>query len=152
MFTAAIAAGCAWYVIDTYATSSRAKNVILILPIGVIGVVLASGLLFRKAVGFLRGSQTSPAAGCVQHRKPKLTPETLQTVAVTALFALYCISVDVVGFDAATFIFVLVSLFALGERSKVMLVVYPASFTLVALKMVALTSYDIPVFLEVMGR
>lgn len=152
LFTAGLVAIFAWYVFDAYSASSRAKNIILIMPIGIIAGLLACGLLAAKAIELARAGSAPIDADRTRAGKSAWSKEALQTLAVTILFALYCIFVDVSGFDVATFVFVGLSLLVLEERNKAVLLLYPAIFTIVALKMVAITSYDIPVVFEVMGR
>lgn len=151
-FTFGLAAVCTWYVYDAYSASSRAKNIILILPVGILSALLACNIIVMKVMKMARARKEQPAAVSPGLKDRTSSKKAWQTLAITVLFALYCVLVDLSGFDVATFIFVLLSLFILQEKSKATLLLYPIIFTFIALKMVAITSYGLPVTFEVMGR
>lgn len=118
------------YLLDTIQASAATDNLILILP----AALVALGLCAFLVIGILRRTQApgdqSPLGG---------------TPALMGLFALYIITLPVVGFDVGSAVFVAAALLVDGERRPVNLILVPVVFAvLVTLAFRALVPYPIP--------
>lgn len=149
---------CVWYVSSTFAASSDMRNIILILPVGVVTAVLLALLALRAVWRIVMALRITPATASRADPRPEAGPQEggmrvfVFQSGIFILFAAFCLSMDIVGFDVATYAFVLAGLLLLGERRLLPLVLFPPVFTVVVIQMMALTSFGLPVFFTVLGR
>lgn len=137
-FIGATAAFLVWYFLDAYGASTRAENLMLIAPATAIGLALC---LFLAAAEFLTPEGAEPRAPL-----PAIDP---RVPGFMALLAAYVVALaHDVGFDVASFVFLVAALALLGERRFGLLFVFPAIFTvLVVLGMQELLSVPVPTLL-----
>jgi len=145
-FVAFILAFLVWYLWTATAASPTFSNLILIAPVGALAGVLAmyagAAELFghtavMKGVNF--------AAGTERHQTPsRFRVGSLVTIGLLmVLFGAFVAAIPYAGFDAATFVFVLATLWLLGERR----IVFSLSLSLgiaAALSVAALTLLTFP--------
>lgn len=113
----ALAGFALWYLQDAIRVSSAVQNLLLILPLSI--VVLALVLLelaLRLKKGTLLTRQEDE--GEPLHR----------TLPVVGLFAAYVISLETLGFDVATVLFIAAFLVLKGERKWLLLGGYSLTF------------------------
>ncbi len=111
-----------WYSWDTYHASSAVENLILIAPISFIALVLCVMEFTRQVVSELEVSQ-----GEVSHSKDD---DLKSVLPVIGLFSLYVLSLETLGFDIATTLFVGLFLWIQKERRLVWLIGYSVAFGL----------------------
>ncbi|MFQ3787170.1 tripartite tricarboxylate transporter TctB family protein [Halomonas sp. A29] len=113
----ALAGFTLWYLLDAIRVSSAVQNLLLILPLSI--VVLAIVLL-EVALRLKRGTLFT---------RPADDSEPLhRTLPVVGLFAAYVISLEILGFDVATVLFVALYLVMKGERNWLLLGGYSLAF------------------------
>lgn len=117
----------AWYVYDAWSASSRIENLILIAPVAVVIAICLATQVAGLALG-------SVAAALETKTRPPLDRSVLWLMAA---FVAYVVSLMFVGFDVATFFFVLVSCWMLGERRPLVLVIYAAAVSVVCVVLFA---------------
>jgi len=119
-----------WYFWDAYTASSRIQNLIFIAPLVATMLVLFAIELFTTLF--------RPSAS-VEEDDPVVAASTARPIAapaaVMAMLVLYAATLDRVGFDLATFLFVAGSLLAQGERRPLVVLVFPAVFALLVVWM-----------------
>src|SRR5258708_2079621 len=120
-FVTAIVAWCLWFFRDTWLAQADVENLILIAPASI-----AAGLLYLFV-----------AAGCfriVGHtddfeaRRPLGSGAGVKIAGTMALLAALVIAGPLVGFDVASFVYILATLLLLGERRIIVLLLVPALF------------------------
>jgi hypothetical protein len=122
-FATAIAGWCAWYCWDAWSATADVENLILILPATILVLVLYATIV-RACVRARRSSDAGP----VLSRKP-LDPTIARKIAGTmAMLAALAILGPLVGFDVATYVYILAMLLLLGERRLPVLVLLPLLF------------------------
>ncbi len=121
LFLAGIAAWTGYFLYDTWVASPSVRNLILILPAS----VLAFGLVALVLAGlFVAPATAEPTTE--ETRAEKLKPFVLM-----GLFALYILTLPVLGFDVGSFAFVALSMLADGERRWWLIAAYSAVFAVV---------------------
>lgn len=137
-FIGSAAAFLVWYFLDAYGASSRLENLMLIGPATLVGLGLCIFLAAAEVLT-LEGAPERDALPSIDPRVP----------AFMALLAAYVAAlVFDVGFDVASLVFLVASLWVLGERRPVLLLVFPAVFTvLIVLGMQELLSVPVPTLL-----
>jgi putative tricarboxylic transport membrane protein len=123
-----------WYLRDAYSASSHFANLILILPVSIM-VLLLCALDF---IIQLRGLHKSP---------PRLEPVASMLPAI-ALFVLFVLSLEWLGFDVGTCIFIGAFLWLHGERRIKWILAYSISFALlISLFFSAMLPYPMPMLI-----
>lgn len=97
-----------WYLIDSYKASATTENLLLILPAGIVVLGLSLWIL----VSSLRDSERV-AEEKEEKKKEKKEVSILGAMIILAGFVL---SMDWIGFDVATFLFIAALMFLQGER------------------------------------
>jgi hypothetical protein len=119
------------YGVDSVRASTHILNLVLVLPVTVIVLILC---VFQFAVEMRRNDEDIGSRDAV---KPVLP--------VMALFAAYVLSLEWLGFDVGTFVFLLAFLWVHGERRWPWLVGYAVSFSsLMALFFSKMLPYPMP--------
>ncbi|MDQ7730386.1 tripartite tricarboxylate transporter TctB family protein [Halomonas sp. SpR8] len=106
-----------WYLSDAIRVSASTQNLLLILPLSIIVlVIIAFELILRIKHGSLfRRSEEEPLR---------------QTLPVVGLFAAYVMSLEILGFDIATVVFLALFLILKGERNWLLLGGFSVAFGL----------------------
>jgi hypothetical protein len=98
------------YLLDARATSLRANNLLLVQPASILALILIA-LVVPQC--FRRVAPDPPDA-------PDAPTETLgdlgKVAALAAAFGAFAVSLEIVGFDVATFAFMVIGLYICGER------------------------------------
>lgn len=111
-----------WYTWDAYQASSEVENLILIFPIATIAVVLCALELIQQKK---RSQQNSK-----QENQLKQAP-VHDVLPVIVLFTVYVLSLETLGFDVATTVFVALFLWLQKERRIIWLLGYSLIFGIV---------------------
>jgi hypothetical protein len=109
------------YLLDARSASLSANNLLLVQPAAILALVL---ILFVLPQCFRRVNADAPAA------QPTDFSELGKVAALVAALTLFILSLEVAGFDVATFVFMLVALFICGERRWWVILPFSAVFTL----------------------
>jgi hypothetical protein len=95
------------YLFDARATSLRANNLLLVQPASILALILVALVVPQ----------------CFRRVAPDASPEPTETLgdlgkvaALAAAFGAFAISLEIVGFDVATFAFMVIGLYICGER------------------------------------
>lgn len=119
-FLAFILAFLAWYLTDATLASPTFSNLILVAPVGAIGAILALYIGAGEILDHRAAAEPAPTADSAGAAVPTLSrfrTGSLGTVALLmALFGLFVAAIPYLGFDLATFIFTIATLWLLGER------------------------------------
>jgi hypothetical protein len=127
--------GLVWYAWDAWSASSRITNTVLILPAAFVGLLLIVGLLLRELRRFSQAPDPSEFArdAEAENEKDRAKDEVRTSMILMALLAAYVGTMDWIGLDVATFLYIAASLVALDERRPLVIIAYSLGFTLVAL-------------------
>ncbi|RUR55065.1 tripartite tricarboxylate transporter TctB family protein [Vreelandella populi] len=107
-----------WYLMDAISVSAQPQNLLLILPLSVIVLsIIAIELVLRLKQGtlFSIAADEEPLH---------------QTLPVVVLFGAYVLSLETLGFDVATVLFIALFLILKGERNWLAVVGFSAVFGL----------------------
>lgn len=138
-----------WYLLDAYRASSSSENMLLILPaaavviglcLWIIGTTLYSDFHRISAQSLAKEEKTSE----------KKSSEKKPVSVLGAMFILTCfvLSMDWIGFDLATFLFMVALMFLQGERRLFWLGGFSLSFAiLVSLFFEYMIPYPMPMLL-----
>jgi hypothetical protein len=122
-----------WYLLDAYNASSHFANLILILPISILVLVLCT----VEFISQLKGLHEPP---------PGLDP-IASMLPVIVLFIGFVLSLEWLGFDLGTALFIAAFLWLHGERRLKWLFAYSISFALLmSLFFSAMLPYPMPMF------
>ena len=124
----------AWYLYDSYTASTHIMNLILVLPLAGLIIALCTFELIRQVV------------------KPTAPPEDQETISSVApvilLFGAYVLSLNWLGFDVGTFLFVASFLWINGEKRIHWILAYSVVFAAVtALFFSKMLPYPMPMLL-----
>ncbi|HEY6259770.1 MAG TPA: tripartite tricarboxylate transporter TctB family protein [Xanthobacteraceae bacterium] len=126
LLVTAIAGWCLWYFLDARAASANVQNLVLIQPLAILVAILWITIL-RETI------QVEPTAEAQEQRPARREqldgPTALKVFGSMGLLGLYVASMSAIGLDLATFVYVLASLFLLGERRLAVLLAVPVVFT-----------------------
>lgn len=144
-FLAGILAFLVWYLWTSTVASPTFSNLILIAPVGAVAGVLALYIGAAEIFGHTAVMKAATfSASAEQHAPSRFRAGSLATIGLLmALFGLFVAAIPYAGFDVATFVFVLATLWLLGERR----VAFSLSLSLViaaALSVAALTLLTFP--------
>jgi len=146
-FIAVILLFLAWYLWTATVASPTFSNLILIAPVGAIAAVLllyvgAAEIFGHDAV--VRASGGTEKASAAEAAPSRFRAGSLTTIMLLiGLFGLFVVGIPYIGFDLATFFFVVATLRLLGERR----VIFSLSLALAiaaALSVAALTLLTFP--------
>ncbi|MDR5907178.1 tripartite tricarboxylate transporter TctB family protein [Franzmannia qiaohouensis] len=111
----ALAGFTLWYLFDAISVSSAVQNLLLILPLA---LIVLSIVLLELVIRLRKGTLLV---------RPDAEP-LRQTLPVVGLFAAYVISLETLGFDVATVLFIAAFLVLKGERNWLLLGGYSLAF------------------------
>jgi hypothetical protein len=98
------------YLLDTRATSLKINNLLLVEPTAIIALILAAMVLPQC---FRREGAEADGEGPVKRESWR---ELGKVAALSAAFGAFTLSLEALGFDAATFIFLALGVYICGER------------------------------------
>ena len=116
------------YLIDARTTSLSLNNLLLVQPAAAMALLLIA-LVLPQIARKVPLSAVPDAAG----KREKLV-EVVRVLMLAAAFGTFVLSLETVGFDVATFVFVAVGLFICGERRLWLIALYATVFTLLVVK------------------
>lgn len=117
---AVIAAVVVVYLLDARATSLKINNLLLVQPGSILALILVA-LVVPQCFKRIPLSEA-------EERKENLS-DLGKVGALAAAFGAFVTTLEVVGFDVATFLFMVVGLFVCGERRWWLILVFSAVFT-----------------------
>ncbi|SEA77209.1 Tripartite tricarboxylate transporter TctB family protein [Desulfuromusa kysingii] len=131
-----------WYLFDSYKASASTENLLLILPSASVVILLCLWVVLRTCFNFRKQKEVVS-----EEEQPK--PEKkVSVLAAMALLAGYVLSMDWIGFDVATFLFMAALMFLQGERRLVWLGGFSFGFAfLVSLFFEYMIPYPMPMLL-----
>lgn len=166
---ALIAGATLWYNVDARSVSTDLNNLLLLQPVAIVTLLLCLFILpqcFRVAPVAdehaeparpvpvkAEAMQTSEAApdGAAPISIPDATAtgrDLAKMLAMGAMLGLYVFGLNVVGFDVASFVFMVASMLLCGERRPLALIAFPAILTFVTIYgFKALMPYPMPTLL-----
>ena len=113
------------YLLDARATSLKVNNLLLVEPAAIIALILAAVVLpqcFRR-----RDQEDDPMLPAPKESWRELG----KVAALAAAFGAFALSLETVGFDVATFVFVALGIWICGERKLWLIGLFSAVFTAV---------------------
>lgn len=113
------------YLLDARSVSLKTNNLLLVQPASIIALVLVAIVLrqcFRRTPADEAERAVNPAAGWRGLVGPGL---------LAVLFGAFTLSLQTVGFDVATFVFITAGLWVCGERRLWVVLPFSAVFTAV---------------------
>jgi putative tricarboxylic transport membrane protein len=144
-FVSAIVGFCTWYLFDARIASTNVQNLLLVEPAAIVVLVLYVVTL-RDAVTVERLGSPRPSVS----PREQLTPHFRRRIfGAMALLGLYVLTMAAIGFDLATFLYVLATLRLLGERRLTVLLLVPLLFcAIVIYAFGTLLSLPVPLLLD----
>lgn len=141
IFLAAIGAWVLWYLLDAVSASLNIHNLLLVAPLSVVALCLCLVIVpqcFRRA-GEFEAQPSAPephgASAPGPHAASALGSMSLRNLApvgaLVVALGLYVSLLNVVGFDVATWLFVLATMVICGERRWLPLALYPLLVSLI---------------------
>ena len=115
------------YLLDARSVSLKVNNLALVEPAAIIALILAAVVLpqcFRRKDGEGGDADALPAHNDSWRELGKVA-------AMAAAFGAFALSLETVGFDVATFVFVALGVYICGERRLWLIALFSAVFTAV---------------------
>lgn len=135
----ALAALVAWYALDAYQASAHVANLILIAPVAGLTLALCIMELFRG-----RRRPDDDASTDASNADAPMMPALI----AMGCFAGYVLTLEWLGFDVGTFLFISAFLYSRGERRWRWLFAYSLTFALfVALFFASMLPYPMPMLI-----
>jgi len=100
-----------WYLTDAYKASSSTENLLLILPAATTVMILCIWILSRV---FFKSSKQKVKTDSEEEKKPE--KKKVSILGAMIILAVFVLSMDWIGFDSATFLFIAALMFLQGER------------------------------------
>lgn len=131
------------YLQDTYKASARTENLLLILPAAVVVISLSLWILVRTLLIYTKGLRQEGKTSSEQKQKNKVS-----IVGAMSILAVFVLVMDWIGFDVATFLFMIAMMWLQGERRWYWLGPFSLVFAfLVALFFEYMVPYPMPMLL-----
>jgi putative tricarboxylic transport membrane protein len=131
-----------WYLNDAYSASASTENLLLILPAAIVVICLCLWIIGRALYEVTRAG--TDQAGDEEEKEKK----SVSVFGAMSILAGFVLSMDWIGFDAATFLFMIALMFLQGERRPLWLSAFPAVFAiLVSLFFEYMIPYPMPMLL-----
>lgn len=118
-FVTCTAGAAAAFLMDTWTRSTDIQNLLLIVPM----VALVVGLYAAIILQLLFGSSADGTEPGGPGRAD------IRILASMALLGIFVFTMNIVGFDAATFFYVAANILLLGERRPAVVLLFPAAFS-----------------------
>lgn len=123
-----IATWCVWYCRDAWLAQADVENLIMIVPASLAALVL---YIFVAADCFSVVGRTDDLS--TLSRRPLEKGVGIKLAGTMALLAAFVVAGPLIGFDVASFVYILATLMLLGERRLIVLLLVPSLFCLVAI-------------------
>jgi hypothetical protein len=137
----AIAGTCAAYLFDARSTSLSIQNLLLVQPMVLVVVALYLAILPQC---FLARDKVPEAAGADESAPLKIEGAA-RVLAVMVALGAFAFTLDIIGFDLATFLFILITMAICGERRPLGLILFPLGMTLfIIYSLRALVTFPMP--------
>jgi hypothetical protein len=124
LFATALAGWIAWYCWDAWHANSAMENMILILPVSTAGLLLYFFVI--------AGSIKRPSLAEIQSTPPHELMDrgvAIKIAGSMAMLAALVLAGPLIGFDVATFVYMLGMMAFLGERRILVLLFFPLLFS-----------------------
>jgi hypothetical protein len=122
IFVTALAGWAAWFCWDAWHAGPSIENLILIVPVSALAVIL---YFFVAASCFLRISESEEQ---LVPREPMARGMAVKIAGSMALLGAFVVAGPMIGFDIASFAYMLGMMFFLGERRVLVLLIVPLVF------------------------
>lgn len=140
-----------WYLIDAYRASATTENLLLILPAGIVVIGLSLWILVTSLLN-KESAEPVPEKEKEEEKKEK---KEVSIIGAMMILAGYVLSMNYIGFDVATFLFIAALMFLQGERRIGMLAGFSLIFSfLVSIFFQYMIPYPMPMLIgkEVIER
>jgi len=124
-FSTAMAIVIVAYLLDVRAVSTNLMNTIFVQPVGLIAISIYLFIAFHCFRPETADLKVAGEADALDEEQGEGLPETLRVVGMMVALGLYACSLNLLGFDIATWLFALVAMFICGERSPRKLIFFP---------------------------
>ncbi|WP_108658219.1 tripartite tricarboxylate transporter TctB family protein [Acuticoccus kandeliae] len=135
IFAAAIAAATAWYLWDSMTRSMAVGNLIFVLPLACIVLLFCAAVIAQEVMRATRGATPANTTPAVEAGAEAESVPTLKPLAGLALLALYIGSLNVLGFDVGTILFVFLLLLLQNPKRPLSAALYAVLFGIGAVLM-----------------
>jgi uncharacterized membrane protein len=129
LFLGVIAAAVLWYLLDAVSVSTNIHNLLLVGPLSVLALclcVVIAPQCFRREDAEVEPRSADPHAGGGASALQSSDKRNLALIGgVAACLGIYVLSLNIIGFDVATCLFVLAVMLICGERRPLPLILYP---------------------------
>jgi len=139
-----------WYLMDAYQASSSTENMLLILPAAAVVMVLCSWIIGCVLYNNIRNDSVNSKPEKKQSEKKQVS-----VFGAMCILGGFVLTMDFIGFDLATFLFMIALMFLQGERRLFWLGIFPLVFAiLVSLFFQYMIPYPMPMLLsrEFLGK
>lgn len=111
------------YILNVRAVSTNLNNTMFVQPVAIIAISLYLFIAYHcfHAVG----EPGEPVLPAVEEEPAEEPIETARVVGMMAALGIYAFTLNFLGFDIATWLFALASMFICGERGILRLIVFP---------------------------
>jgi hypothetical protein len=123
LFATLIAGWCVWFCRDAWLSRADVENLILIVPASAAAILLY-GFVVADCIQAAGGADNQAAP-----RPPLATGFLLKVVGSMIILAFYVVGAPLIGFDVASFAYMLAMLVFLGERRWPILLLAPSLFS-----------------------
>jgi hypothetical protein len=123
-----IAGSALAYLFDARATSTAANNIALVQPAAIFVLILAAIVLSQT---LRKAPDAAEADGADKKSPAEIRTELARVGLLAAAFGAFALSLETLGFDLATLLFVAMGLYLCGERRFWVIAVYSILFTLI---------------------
>jgi putative tricarboxylic transport membrane protein len=150
-FVAVILAFLAWYLADASVASPTFSNLILIAPVGAVAIVLA---ILIGALEIFGHRAVARAIRLERVERTEHGPSRFRSGSIRSImllmgsFALFVSAIPYLGFDIGSFVFIAATLWLLGER-RILFILVVALCVSAAISLAALTLVTVPVPLQI---
>ena len=124
-FVTALGGWCTWFCVDAWRANAGIENLILIVPVSAVAFML----FVSVAAGCLRSARRQGAPA----RAPLPAGMGRKVAASMVLLGAFVVAGPWLGFDIACFLYILLSMAALGERRVWVLILLPLVFCIAAI-------------------
>ena len=124
IFATGLASWVAWYCWDAWHANAAVENMILILPVSVLGILL----YFFVIAGCIKRVSPDEKQSTPSH-EPMARGMAIKIVGSMAMLAALVLAGPLIGFDIASFAYMLGMMLFLGERRILVLLLFPLLFS-----------------------
>lgn len=136
------------YLGDAYQASSKVSNLLLIVPVSIISGVFLVGILIQIGISVFANQKSLPVE--TEDKDEKQTSSEIKKIfSAMGLLAVFTLTINPLGFDVASFLFISLMLLLQGERRLSWLIGYPLVFSLLVSQFFsAMIPYPMPVLIQ----